>query len=285
MLASIFLPLLLQVGPNPALTLPPAVPDELVEQRRLTRERQSAPLAIVEFDPVQTCAARAEADPASALANAQALISRSNGVDRAIAGHCAALALSAQEQWSAAAQAFAEARAALPAGQADYAARLALAQGAAHLASGDGAAALAAADQAHTNLAHTNLAGPGGNGPLAGAIQTDRARALVALGRLDEAAAALVTARDADPDNDEVWLLSATLSRRMGDLAAAQAQIERAAILRPAGPEIGLEAGVIAALDGRDEAALRSWRSVLESAPGTPAALTAADYIAQLRGQ
>ena len=275
MLATILLPLLLQVGPNPALNPAPAVPDELVEQRRLTRERQSAPLAIVEVDPVQTCAARAEADPASALANAQALISRSTGVDRAIAGHCAGLALSAQEQWSAAAQAFGGARAALPAGQADYAARLALAQSAAHLAAGDAAAALAAADQA----------GPSEQGPLASAIQTDRARALVALARPEEAATALAAAPTADPDNDEAWLLSATLSRRTGDLAAAQAQIERAAILRPAGPDIGLEAGVIAALAGRDDAALRSWQSVLNSAPGTPAALTAADYIAQLRGQ
>ena len=68
-------------------------------------------------------------------------------------------------------------------------------------------------------------------------------------------------------------------------LDAAQQQIERAVILRPAGPDIALEAGVIAALAGRDDAALKSWRSVIETAPGTPAALTAASYIAQVQGQ
>ena len=39
-------------------------------------------------------------------------------------------------------------------------------------------------------------------------------------------------------------------------LDLAQQQIERAAILRPAGPGVALEAGVIAVLAGRDEAAL-----------------------------
>lgn len=275
MLTAVILPLLLQVGPNPSLTLPPAVPDELVEQRRIRRERQAAPLAIVGDDPVQTCAARAEADPAGAADNARALVARTSGIDRALASHCLALALSAQELWPDAAQALAAARAALPAGNASYAARLALAEGSAHLAAGDAAAALAALGSA-----------PMVDDPqLASAIAVDRSRALVALGDDGRAATALDEARSADPDNHEAWLLSATLSRRMGQLDRAQQQIERAAILRPSGPEIGLEAGVIAALAGRDDIALRSWRSVIETAPGTPSALTAADYIAQLSGQ
>lgn len=275
MLTTLILPLLLQVGPNPALAPAPAVPEELIEQRRIKRERQRPPVAVVEADPVQACAALAAAAPDAALEEAQARFDRAIGLDRAIAGHCLGIAYSELGQWPQAADAFGRARDALPAEQASYAVRLGIATAAAELAAGRAEAALG-------ELARTD---PGQDRKLAGAIAIDRSRALVALGRQEEAATALAEARAADPDNDEAWLLSATLSRRTGDLVTAQQQIERAAILRPTGPEIGLEAGVIAALAGRDEAALRSWRSVLESAPGTPTALTAAAYIAQLQEQ
>lgn len=274
MLTTLILPLLLQVGPNPAMTPAPAVPEELIEQRRLNRQRQRPPLAIVGNDPVQVCTARAGSDAEGVLLEAQAQFDRAIGIDRAIAGHCLGIAYAALERWPQAASAFGRARDALPQGQAAYGARLGVATAAAELAAGRAEAALG-------ELARIDA---GSDRRLAGAIAVDRSRALVALGRQDEAAGALEQARAADPDNDEAWLLSATLSRRMGDLAAAQQQIERAAVLRPSGPEIGLEAGVIAALAGRDDAALRSWRSVLQSAPGTPAALTAADYIAQVQG-
>ena len=116
---------------------------------------------------------------------------------------------------------------------------------------------------------------------LTGGILTDQARALVALGRNDDAAKALELARAA-PDNPTAWLLSATLSRRMGKLAEAQTQIETAAQLQPVDPEIGLEAGVIAVLAGRDEAARKSWQSVIAAAPDSAFAATARGYIAQL---
>ena len=86
------------------------------------------------------------------------------------------------------------------------------------------------------------------------------------------------------PDSALAWLLSATLSRRSDDLVTAQQQIERAASLDPTDPAIGLEAGLIAALSGRDEAARASWRSVLELAPGTAAAQAAQSYLDQLGG-
>lgn len=275
MFSAIILPVLLQVGPNPTVVTPFPVPEELIEQRRLNRERQRPPLAIVEADPVAACAARADADPAGTLVRAQADLTGTSGLDRVIARHCLALALAAQEQWPDAAQAFAKARADLPRGNEAYAARLALAEAAAQQASGNAEQALAVLN---------GIAAPT-EPRIAAAVAVDRARALVTLGRDDEAAQALGAARAADPDNDEAWLLSATLSRRQGQLDAAQQQIERAVILRPVGPDIALEAGVIAALAGRDDAALKSWRSVIETAPGTPAALTAAGYIAQVQGQ
>jgi Flp pilus assembly protein TadD len=121
-----------------------------------------------------------------------------------------------------------------------------------------------------------------GDKQLAGDIQVDRSRALVALGREDEARMALDEARNTSPQNAEAWLLSATLYRRQGNLIEAQAKIEQAALLAPSDPEIGLEAGVVAVLGGREDAARRSWQSVQTIAPGTPAAETAAGYLAQL---
>ncbi len=58
--------------------------------------------------------------------------------------------------------------------------------------------------------------------------------------------------------------------------------IEKAAALAPQDPEIGLEAGVIAVLGGRDEAARRSWRSVLAAAPDSDQAKVAKGYLDQL---
>ncbi|MBS1239696.1 MAG: hypothetical protein H6R45_402, partial [Proteobacteria bacterium] len=103
-----------------------------------------------------------------------------------------------------------------------------------------------------------------------------------ALGRTEEAEAALQKARSYAPQISDTWLLSATLSRRKGDLATARAQIFTAAKLDRANPAIGLEAGVIAALSGNDEAARKSWQSVLTIAPDAPEAETARTYLAQL---
>ena len=147
---------------------------------------------------------------------------------------------------------------------------------AAHLAGGDPAAALAALDQARSD------ADKAGEAKLRGTIAIDRARALVALNRQDEAAAALAEARAAVPKSAQAWLLSATLSRRQGKLSEAQQQIERAAELMPVDPEIGLEAGVIAVLSGRDAAARKSWESVVRAAPQSEAAKTAQSYLDQL---
>jgi Flp pilus assembly protein TadD len=151
--------------------------------------------------------------------------------------------------------------------------------GNAALAAGKPDMALGLLDQAAQD------AGGGEDRATTGDIALDRARALVALKRLPEAVSALVEARAATPNNAQAWLLSATLSRRMGKLADAQAQIATAAELLPVDPEIGLEAGVIAVLSGRDEAARKSWESVVKAAPGSAQAESAKVYLAQLGGK
>jgi Flp pilus assembly protein TadD len=113
-------------------------------------------------------------------------------------------------------------------------------------------------------------------------VEADRARALVMLAREGEAEAVLAAARTFDAQNALAWLLSATLARRLGKLEEAQGFIETAAALSPNYPEVGLEAGVIAMLKGREAAAAASWRSIVALEPGSAAAETARGYLAQL---
>ena len=53
-------------------------------------------------------------------------------------------------------------------------------------------------------------------------------------------------------------------------------------LLAPMDGEIGLEAGVIAILGNREEAARQSWQSVIDIQPDSLAAQTAKNYLAQL---
>lgn len=119
-----------------------------------------------------------------------------------------------------------------------------------------------------------------------GAVQIDRSRALVAQNRLPEASGALEEAHRLAPNDPEGWLLSATLARRGDDLERAQRDIEVAASLAahgdPLSAPIGLEAGVIAILSGREDAARKSWQSVVALAPDSAEAATAKGYLDQI---
>ena len=128
-----------------------------------------------------------------------------------------------------------------------------------------------------------SYAADAGDTVLSASVSVDRARALVALGRNDEAAKALAEARTSDPANARAWLLSATLSRRLERLGEAQEQIAQTATLAPQDPAVGLEAGVIAALSGREEEARRSFDSVLLVAPESDEATRARAYLEQLK--
>jgi Flp pilus assembly protein TadD len=262
--------LLAQVGPS----VRPLPHERAAEPLRPPRrpEAQTQPSAPTTPSDQQMCLDLAENTPDEASDAAEAWLAKAQGPERALAGECLGIALTRQNRFEDAQNAFRNARDA--ATDKLLRARLGAMAGNAALAHGDAAAALAALDIAHDDA--------GTDKALAGGIAIDRARALVALKRNDEAAAALAEARTAQPDNAQAWLLSATLSRRMNKLAEAQAQIEKAAELLPVDPEIGLEAGVIAMLSGREAAARRSWQSVVTAAPDSEAAATAKNYLAQL---
>lgn len=148
--------------------------------------------------------------------------------------------------------------------------------GNAALAGGEPGRALAALVQAQEDAAGL------GEDALLGEIALDKGRSLVALKRAYEARIALDEAMAKVPGNSDGWLLSATLYRRVGELDKAQKHIERAGELNPVDPAVGLEAGVIAMLGGREAAARKSWTSVVTAAPESPQAVTAKGYLAQL---
>ncbi|HEX7710043.1 MAG TPA: tetratricopeptide repeat protein [Sphingomonadaceae bacterium] len=237
---------------------------------------QAAAPPTMDQTKLAVCLDQASKNPQTAIVTASEWIGTATGAARAYPQQCLGVADTLIERWQPAEQAFLAGRGF--AAPADYVtrARLAAMAGNAALADGRNDAALADFDLAVAD------AGQGKETELGGEIQTDRSRALVALGKLDEAAAALEIARRDSPQNAETWLLSATLARRQGDLTSAQARIETAAGLDPKNPDIGLEAGVIAALAKRDDAARKSFQSVIDTAAGTPEAKAAQGYLDQL---
>lgn len=267
----ILLPLLAQLGPTVAPGGGPALPTAPLPERRAA----AAP-ALPPRTQLQECTALIASDPAAAAEVAEAWRDSAKGSARAEPGQCLGGALTRLERWDEAEAAFLAARDDTPANEGANKARAGAMAGAAALAAGKNDRALIALDRAHGDAigaAETQLAGD---------IAVDRARALVRLKRDADALHALDEARRASPGNADAWLLSATLARRQNRLADAQAQIEQAAVLAPIDPEVGLEAGVIAVLAGRDEAARKSWESVIAAAPASPAAQTARGYLAQL---
>ena len=266
---SILLPLVAQVGIAPTASPVSAVPPELRD-----RPTRNAPMPdrAPSANAIDVCLATAKSDPAKALALAEEWVSRTTGPQRAAGRHCLVIAAGNGGDWSAAAAAFLAARD--EASEPRFRARMSALAGSAFLAENQAEQALSALDAGKADAA--------GDAELTGAIALDRASALVALGREGEAASALAEARAAVPEDAQAWLLSATLSRRTGDLAMAQSQIEQAATLDPRDPAIGLEAGVIAALAGRDEAAKKSFESVIAASPDSAQGLAAKQYLAQL---
>ena len=268
--------MLLQVGPMPSTGPVSAVPEELQEQRRLNRARAAAIDESRPDDPVRACFAQADADAETARANYAARLNAAAGTDRAVAAHCLGYALSALERWDEAEQAFISARDAVPADDAGRRAELGAAAAIAAAARGDftGALTLYQAAQSEAQRA--------GDAALTGRIARDMAHPLHQLGQAEAAAATLAQARAALPDDPATWLISARLSRQQDRLAEAQQQIERAALLDPRNPEVGLEAGVIAALAGNEDAARKSWQSVVTTAGDSPVASAALRYLDQL---
>lgn len=250
----------------------------IISSLLLIAQAATAALPPVEEVRLRMCMDEARTDPATAIVTASDWLSEASDADAGLPQQCLGFAYTSLLRWAAAEQAFAAARDAR--GVRDHAAR-------ARLGAMAGNAALAADDFASAAgflMTAQDDAQAAGLDDLAGAIAADRARALVAAGREEEAGAVLEDAQIIAPQVPTVWLLSATLARRRGDLPKAQGLIETAAALSPQDPEIGLEAGLIAAQAGNEAAARAAWKSVLAVAPDSPHSVTARTYLARLDG-
>lgn len=290
-----------QVGPNPRTMEPSPLP--IPRRKRVTEVPPPVPGAaqtatqtgIPAAAPARPamsryarCLAAAEQNPAAAITAARAWFAETSAApanaERGAAAQCLGQLLADSGDYAGAESAFADSAAQVPAAESAARAALQAMAGNAALAGGKADDALAWFDKA--------LADPPSKTPTAeenasrGAVQIDRSRALVARNRLPEAGSALEEAHRLAPNDPEGWLLSATLARRGKDLERAQRDIEVAASLAlhgdPLGAPIGLEAGVIAMLSGREEAARKSWGSVVALAPGSAEAATAKGYLDQI---
>lgn len=270
---SLLLALLLQVGPNP---LAGGLPDDDLMRDRPPRPEAAQDELNASSVWLDKCFDQLEQDPARAHTMAQIRRSETTGIDRVLANHCLGTASSELGLWDDARAAFIAAREETPADETRTRARFGTLAGNAALAGGDPDAALRLLTLAGTD------AQDAGSAPLEALAAIDKARALVTLGRAEEALDALEAATTLAPERGEGWLLKATLLRRLERLGDAQTAIERAAALTPGDPQIGLEAGVIAVLAGREGAARQSWQSVVDLAPDSPLAAAAKDYLAQL---
>lgn len=272
-LTATLLPLMLQAGLDPTRG---GVPDYSAD----IQDRPPRELSIIDAPQptswLAQCLDQLEDEPTRAHVQAQIRRDTTNGQDRVLANHCLGLASTELGRWEEARAAFTAARQETPAEETRLRARFGAMAGNAALVTGDLPGALVLLDAARTDALAAQAGG------MQGLIGLDRALVLAGLEQLDAAEAALAEARMFQPDDAETRLLSATLLRRMGKLADAQEQVEEAARLDPTAPAIGLEAGVIAILDGREEAARSSWQSVIDLSPGTEFATSAQSYLDQL---
>ncbi len=287
MLLTLFAPLLLTQaigsgnGPLVAPGRGPAVAENPLREAGAKRRRGIAnqPNDLPSTSQLKHCLQTADSDAESAEIIAQAWLKQVKGSPAAEPLLCLGVAQGAQGEWDAAEASFIMGRDMAAASDYLMIARLGAMAGNAALANDASDRALSALEAAG------KMAQKAGQSHLVGDIALDRARALVMLKREEDAATALAEARAANPNNSEAWLLSATLSRRMGHLDKAQTYIQTAADISPIDPQIGLEAGVIAMLAGRETAARKSWQSVIAAAPNSDFAEKAKAYLAQTAPQ
>ena len=270
---SAFLALLLQVGPNPVAP-PPGSEEDILN--RPPRDNSAAEITDPTAAWLAQCLEQLDEDASRAHTLAQIRRNETSGADRVVANHCLGLASTELQLWDDARTAFIAARDETPADELSARSRFSLMAGNAALAGGDAGAAKALLTAAQADASTASSA------TLQALAATDLARALVALNEGEAALTALKTATTLEPTKGEAWLLKATLLRRLERLDEAQAAIERAVELAPTEAQVGLEAGVIAVLSGREDAARQSWQSVLDSQPDSLAAQTAKGYLDQL---
>ncbi len=265
------LPLMfLQVGPNPSPDAIANTVPTLPGEDKKTAVRRTVAAAIG-----PRCPLGSGADAARIAEEAQLRTTVTTGTDRTAAIHCLAMAQAELGLWQEAAESFARARGLVGGDQREQA-RIGGQRGIALAAAGDTAGAMLAFRQASDDA----LAA--GEPTLAATFIGEHASLLVGANQSAKAVQLLADARRDVSAEPQVWLLSATLARRQGDLAQAETFIGQALTLAD-DAETSLEAGIIAALDGRNEMARERFDNAVMLARTGPVANQARAYLDQLQ--
>lgn len=236
------------------------------------RAAPALPVPPAMAQPFQACLDQAAASPDEGIARAQQWRIEGGGF---YARHCLGFAYAQAQRWPLAVMAFEQgAEEAERAGERVPAARLWAQAGNAALASADAAKARSDFDAA--------LAIGLPDGIEKGEVHLDRARALVALGDLENARESIDFALEHAPVDPLGWLLSATLARRMDQMTLAQSHVARAVKLSPDDASVALEEGNIAVLTAHEDVARAAWQRAVRLAPDTPAGRAAADNLKRL---
>lgn len=243
--------------------------------------REQAPAQQVQPAPAEQarlreCLNLAMSDPFEAEETASEWLDTAKGSERARAGHCLAQAYGKVSRWSEALSAAETALSQTAVSDHAYRALLGTYAGNAAILSGETERAVELLEAAGMEAAKLD------DLPLVSSIALDKVRALILLARYDEASRLLAGIRETLPGNLEVWLNSAVVARSQNNLEEAQQMIERAAELAPVDLSVGLEAGRIAWVAGRDDAARKSWQSVIDAKPDSDEAKLARSYMTRL---
>ena len=218
------------------------------------------------------CIALAGKDPVSGLVSANNWLGEGGGY---AARHCLGFAYARQANWPLAITEFENAaREAASASDAPHSGNLWAQAGNAALASGQYLRAISFFD--------TAISGGGLTGQALGEAHLDKARALVALDKPEDARIEFAKVHELVPMDPLGWLLSATLARRSGDLQTAVSDITEAAKLVPQDPDIALEAGNIAVSSGDYKSARTNWQQAISIAGDGEAGKSAKVYLSQL---
>lgn len=120
------------------------------------------------------------------------------------------------------------------------------------------------------------------DGQMAAEIGLDRARALMMLGRDEEAESELAVVREALPGNAHAWVVSSVNARRLDNFEKAAALVAEALAFAPIDPGVRLEAGTLAYMAGDDASAINHWQDVIANTPASSEARIAEQYLASL---
>ncbi len=252
------------------------VPEPIGPQTPPPRTQRKAPPAAGSIEQIlqdrfNLCMDKAVEDPASAIVDANIWMGEGGSFH---ARHCLAFAYTRQNSWGLATAEF-EKAAREAAGMGDArAANLWAQAGNAAVAGGETLQAISFFDAA---LAREDLVGA-----KRGEVHLDKARALVASGRAEDARAEFVKVHELAPEDPLGWLLSATLARRLGDMERALADIKVAAKLAPQDSDVALEAGNIAVRSGDYASARKNWQQAVAIKKDSQAANTAREYLLRL---